>query len=122
MISGIGIDIVEIGKMKDLVTRYPAKLNSIFTPEEVSFCRGNGYRRFSAIFAAKEATLKSLSSGWEKGGDLLDIKITPLKNKQFRAAVSRRVGEKARKLAVKELKGSFSYSGEIAIAQVIALK
>ena len=136
MIAGIGVDIVEIGKMKDLVANYPAKIGSIFTPREISFCRprtrvsvNNGAKRFAAIFAAKEAALKSLATGWERGRDLLDIEIIPLgeshaklKNSQFQVRLFERLEERARGLSVKELTGSFSYSGDIAIAQVVALK
>ena len=129
MIAGIGVDIVEIGKVKDLVANYPAKINSIFTPREINFCKNNGAKRFAAIFAAKEAALKSLATGWERGRDLLDIEIVPLgeshaklKNSQFQVSLFQRLEERARGLSVKELKGSFSYSGDIAIAQVLALK
>lgn len=122
MISGIGIDIVEINKMRELVTNYPAKINSIFTPRELNFCKGNGCHRFSAIFAAKEATLKSLDTGWERGRDLLDIEIIPFKNSQFKVNLFERLGQRARELSIKELRGSFSFSGNLAIAQVVALK
>lgn len=122
MISGIGIDIVEINKVRELVTNYPAKINSIFTAQELAFCRNNGFKRFSIIFAAKEAALKSLNTGWERGRDLLDIEIVPLKKSRFRVNLFHRLEEKARELSIKELRGSFSYSGNIAIAQVMALK
>jgi len=136
MIAGIGVDIVEIGKMKDLVSNYPAKINSIFTPREINFCRprtrvsvNNGGKRFAAIFAAKEAALKSLGTGWERGRDLLDIEIAPLgeshaklKNSQFQVSLFERLEERARGLDIKELRGSFSYSGDVAIAQVVALR
>lgn len=121
MISGIGIDIVEINKMKDIVINYPARMNSIFSPGELGFCRNNGFKRFSVIFAAKEATLKALNTGWERGRDLLDIEIVPMKKNRFQVNLFHRLEERARKLSIKELVGSFSFNGNLAIAQVLAL-
>ena len=122
MISGIGIDIVEIGKIKKFITNYPGKINSIFTPKELRFCRNNGFKRFSVIFAAKEAVLKSLNTGWEKGRDLLDIEIVPIRGNQFQINLFHRLEKKMRELSIKKLKGSFSSSGDLAIAQVLALR
>ena len=122
MIAGIGIDVVEMKKVRELITNYPSKISSIFTPGEINFCRNNGFKRFSVIFAAKEAVLKSLSTGWEKGRDLLDIEIVPLRNNQFQINLFYGLEEKMRKLSIKELKGSFSFSGDLAIAQVLALR
>ena len=116
------MDIAETGKMRELVTNYPKKIDSIFTSREINFCKAGGFKRFSVIFAAKEAVLKSLSTGWERGGDLLDIEIFPLKNSRFKVRLSRRLEQKARELTVKELMGSFSYSKDIVVAQVMALK
>ena len=130
--------------MKDLVANYPAKLGSVFTPREINFCRPrtrvsvNNWgtpkgmaspKRFAAIFAAKEAALKSLATGWERGRDLLDIEIVfsgeshaKLKNSQFHVRLFQRLEEMGRGLSIKKLTGSFSYSGDIAIAQVVALR
>jgi holo-[acyl-carrier protein] synthase len=121
MLYSIGIDLVEIAKVKKLVTNYPSRLNSIFTSRERSFCGAKGFNKFSMVFAAKEAALKALHTGWEKGRDLLDIEIIPLARGQFNASLSNRLKERAGELSVNELKGSFSFSGDLAIAQVVAL-
>jgi holo-[acyl-carrier protein] synthase len=120
MLSSIGIDIIEIKKMQELIRNYPSKLNSIFTPAELSFCKANGFKRFSLIFAAKEASLKALDTGWEKGRDLLDVEIIPLNNGQFKVRLSGRLKQRAKKLSIKEQIGSFSGTRDIAIAQVLS--
>lgn len=121
MLYSIGIDLVEIAKVKELVARHPSRLNSIFTSRELSFCGAKGFNKFSMVFAAKEAALKALHTGWEKGRDLLDIEIIPLARGQFKASLSNRLKERAAVLSVRELKGSFSFSGGLVIAQVLAL-
>ena len=117
----IGIDLVEIIRVRELITRYPSKLTSIFTPQELSFCGAKGFNKFSMVFAAKEAVLKALHTGWERGRDLLDIEIIPLERGQFLARLSNRLKEKAAELSIREIRGSFSFSGDLAIAQVLAL-
>jgi holo-[acyl-carrier protein] synthase len=65
MIIGIGIDIVEVSRVKALVRRRTA-LNRIFTPAEMRYCRRKRYEAesFAARFAAKEAFLKAIGTGW----------------------------------------------------------
>ena len=121
MLYSIGIDLVEITRVKELVVRHPSRLTSIFTLQELSFCGVKGFNRFSMVFAAKEAALKALHTGWERGRDLLDIEIIPLERGQFLARLSNRLKEKAAELSIREMRGSFSFSGDLAIAQVIAL-
>lgn len=121
MLYSIGIDLVEIPKVRKLVTNYPSKLTSIFTPQELSFCRPQRYHAYAMVFAAKEAALKALHTGWERGRDLLDIEVIPLERGQFLARLSNRLKEKAAELSIREMRGSFSFSGELAIAQVLAL-
>lgn len=120
-IRGIGIDIVEISKVREIVINYPNKLNLIFTHEELVFCRHNRFGRFSAIFTSKEATLKALHTNWERGRDLLDIEIVPLNNSQFYVNLYNRLRERAQELLIKEMRGAFSFSRDIAIAHVLAL-
>lgn len=118
----IGIDVVEIDKLRDIIDRYPSKIGSIFTFNEIECCRDKRAKRFSAIFAAKEAVLKSLNTGWERGRDLLDIEIVLKKNNQFGVNLSDKLLEKAGREKISEFKGSYSFSGNLAIAQVFALK
>lgn len=121
MFVGIGIDVMEIEKVREIVLNYPRQIDSIFTPAELSFCRKKCFHRYSMLLAAKEAILKALQTGWERGSDYLDIEIIPLEKGQFAARLFSGLKEKADRLKVKELKGSFAFSREAAIAQVLAL-
>ena len=78
MIFGIGIDIIEIDRIKRSIERYKDLfLNKIFTQTELDYClsKKNKYQHFAARFAAKEAISKALSTGWNKEFKWKDIEI-----------------------------------------------
>lgn len=67
MILGIGIDIIEIDRIKQSIDRFGEHfLNKIYTPNELKYClsKHNKYQHFAARFAAKEAIYKALSAEW----------------------------------------------------------
>ena len=78
MIVGIGIDIVEIRRITTALQGTQAMEQRVFTPAEISFCskRKNKYQHFGGRFAAKEAALKALGTGWSQGIRWKDVEIT----------------------------------------------
>ena len=83
MIFGVGIDIIEIERIKKSVDRFgDAFLNKIFTEIELKYClsKKNKYQHLAARFAAKEAIAKALATGWSKGFKWKDIEIYNEKN------------------------------------------
>ena len=62
MITGIGIDIIEVERVKKLAEKNPRFLERIFTDREISYCseKRNKYQHFAARFAAKEAFFKAI--------------------------------------------------------------
>lgn len=78
MILGIGIDIIEIDRVKESIDRFGDHfLNKIYTPNELEYClsKHNKYQHFAARFAAKEAIYKALSSEWGREISWQDIDI-----------------------------------------------
>jgi holo-[acyl-carrier protein] synthase len=78
MIFGIGIDIIEIERIKKSIKKFDKIfLNKIFTKTELDYClsKKNKYQHFAARFAAKEAIAKALATGWSKGFRWKDIDI-----------------------------------------------
>ncbi|MBS4035689.1 MAG: holo-ACP synthase [Ignavibacterium sp.] len=78
MILGIGIDIIEIDRVKESIDRFGDHfLNKIYTPNELEYClsKHNKYQHFAARFAAKEAIYKALSSEWGSDISWQDIDI-----------------------------------------------
>ena len=80
-IVGHGIDIVETARIKKLVEDHGERfLERVFTPLERQYCARNSKRQFEHLagrFAAKEAVLKVLGTGWRGGIAWTDIEIRP---------------------------------------------
>lgn len=67
MILSIGIDIVEVYRIRDTIARTPRFAERVFTPAERKYCEGRGAagaQSYAGRFAAKEAFLKALKTGW----------------------------------------------------------
>jgi holo-[acyl-carrier protein] synthase len=78
MVLGLGIDIIEIARVKKSIENYGDNfLNKVFTIEEIRYCNSkfNKYQHYAARFAAKEAVYKALASGWQEGLRWKDIEI-----------------------------------------------
>lgn len=62
MISGIGVDIIEVERVKKFLEKTPRALKKVFTPNEASYClsKRHKYQHLAARFAAKEAFFKAL--------------------------------------------------------------
>jgi holo-[acyl-carrier protein] synthase len=78
MIRGIGVDILEIGRIERIIGTHGAVfLNRVFTPAEIRYCSGkrNAAQHFAARFAAKEAVSKALATGLRGGFSWKDIEV-----------------------------------------------
>ena len=83
MVLGIGIDIIEIERIKKSIDKFGDNfLNKIYTQTELDYCspKTNKYQHFAARFAAKEAIAKALSYSGENGFNWKDIEIYNEKN------------------------------------------
>jgi holo-[acyl-carrier protein] synthase len=70
----LGLDIVEINRVRTLARRQPRFLARVFTADEIAYCRAkkNPWPHFAVRFAAKEAVWKALGQG---GVRLKDISV-----------------------------------------------
>ncbi len=81
MIRGIGIDIVHISRILKILQKYEEKfLNKIYTKQEIEISRKYKSQKirakyFAKRFAAKEAFVKALGSGFSQGITMKDIEI-----------------------------------------------
>ncbi len=79
MISGIGIDIIEISRIEESIAEYgDAFLHKLFTQNEIDYCRSKQFpvQHFAARFAAKEAFSKAVATGWSGEFEWKNIEIT----------------------------------------------
>jgi holo-[acyl-carrier protein] synthase len=77
-IVGLGTQVVECVRVRKLIDRHgEAFLTRVFTPREIAFCRDRSHStgHYAAVWAAKEAVLRSLGTTWRKGLDWTDIEI-----------------------------------------------
>jgi holo-[acyl-carrier protein] synthase len=78
MVIGIGIDIIEIERIKNSIEKFGDQfLNKVFTENEIEYCisKGNKYQHFAARFAAKEAVSKAFATGWNKNFNWRNVEI-----------------------------------------------
>jgi holo-[acyl-carrier protein] synthase len=78
MIVSIGIDIIEVARIREVLQRTPRFAARVFTPGERAYCVGRGAvadQHYAARFAAKEAALKTLQTGWRGGISWQDVEI-----------------------------------------------
>src|SRR5574338_626038 len=79
MMIGVGIDIIEIDRIKKSVDDYGDHfLQKVFTEGELAYClsKSNKYQHLAARFAAKEAVYKALASGWHENLTWQSIEIS----------------------------------------------
>jgi len=79
VIVSIGIDIIEVERIREVLLRTPRFAERVFTPSERAYCdsRGAGAaQHYAARFAAKEAALKAFQTGWRGGISWQDVEIS----------------------------------------------
>jgi len=122
MIVGTGIDIAEVPRIRQSIERFgPRFIERIFTEGEQRYCdsKANRMERYAARFAAKEAAMKALGTGWNHGVRWRDCEVVRMPGGRPTIAFHGKAGEFATKLGVKNAALSISHTQEQAIAQVI---
>jgi holo-[acyl-carrier protein] synthase len=122
MIVGTGIDIAEVPRIAAAIARYGDRfLRKIFTEGEIRYCgsKANRMERFAARFAAKEAAMKALGTGWNHGVRFRDVEVSRQPGKRPTIIFHGKAAEFADKLGAKNIALSLSHTAEQAIAQVI---
>ena len=81
MIVSIGIDIIEVARIREALLRTPRFCERVFTPSERAYCDSRGApaaEHYAGRFAAKEAALKALKTGWRGGISWQDVEVESL--------------------------------------------
>lgn len=120
MIIGIGIDIIEIKRIKAAIER-EAFVRRVFTDGETAYCRSRGVQcaaSFAARFAAKEAVAKAFGCGFA-GGNTQDIEVVVGDSGKPEIIVHNRFAELAAKIGVTGIHVSLTHAREYAAAQAV---
>ena len=124
VVLGIGIDLVEIVRIKRAIERWGARFEKrIFTVQEIDYCSQTeiGFQRFAARFAAKEATLKALGTGLVGDMRWHDVEVMSYSSGQPHLQLSGSVANCANQMGVSHMLLSLSHTENYAIANVILL-
>ena len=120
---GLGIDIVEIERMEGILERMPSFTERVFSPDERAYCDGTASpaTHYALRFAAKEAVVKALGTGFSEGIWVHDIEVERNKKGRPVAKLSGRALEVAKEQGVRDLSLSLSYTRTDAVACALAV-
>ena len=122
MIVGTGIDVVEVPRVAAAIERFGQRfLERIYTQGEIRYCeaKANRMERYAARFAAKEAALKAIGTGWKRGVTWQDVEVVRLPSGKPTMEFHGKAAEFAQRLGMKFASVSLSHTEQIAIAHVI---
>ena len=125
MIVAIGIDIIEVARIREVLARTPRFRERVFTAAERAYCDGRGAvaaQHYAARFAAKEAALKALETGWRGGISWQDVEVASRDSGAPYLVLHGPVLELFRNSGAAAAHLSLSHTTEHAIAQVILEK
>lgn len=124
MIIGLGTDIIEIVRIGEMIERHgEIFLTRVFTDDEIAYCqrRKENSQHFAGRWAAKEAVMKTLGTGFIKGIGWKEIEIISTKSGQPFIKLSGGTGDFAGKLGIKEILVTISHCRTYATATAIAV-
>jgi len=120
MIIGVGVDIAELDRIARSHARFGEKFSAkILTPEEMALVPANAVPFLAARFAAKEAAVKALGTGFSGGITFQDIEIRSDLHGKPIIFFHNQAERRCRDLQVKAAHISLSHSRENAVAMVI---
>jgi holo-[acyl-carrier protein] synthase len=122
VIISIGIDIIEVARVREALARTPRFAERVFTAAERAYCDGRGAvaaQHYAARFAAKEAALKALQTGWRGGISWQDVEIASRNTGAPYLILHGPVQELFEKSGATAAHLSMSHTNEHAIAEVV---
>lgn len=125
MILSIGIDITEVYRIRQAIARTPRFAERVFTPNERAFCEAKAVmaaQSYAGRFAAKEAFLKALKTGWRGKITWQDIEVVSDSQGAPSLKIHGEANKILKKLGANRVHLSISHTTDHAIAEVILEK
>ena len=122
MIVGLGVDITEVARIQSAIeTSGERFLRRIYTPAERAYCEQfkNKYERFAGRFAAKEAAMKALGTGWRRGVRWIDFEVVREAGGRPTISLHGEAAKIAQQAGVQRVSLSITHTAAQALAQVI---
>jgi holo-[acyl-carrier protein] synthase len=122
MIVGTGIDIAEVPRIAHSIQRFGRRfLERVFTPDEIRYCesKANKAERYAGRFAAKEAAMKAIGTGWNRGVTWHDVEVQRLPGNRPTIVFHNKAADFFHKLGAERAHLSITHTADSAIAHVI---
>jgi holo-[acyl-carrier protein] synthase len=122
LIVGLGVDIAEVERVKGAIERHgEVFLRRVYTAREREYCERfkNKFERYAGRFAAKEAVMKALGTGWSLGVRWVDVEVVREKGGRPTIALAGEAKNVAERLGVKHIALSITHTESQAFAEVI---
>jgi holo-[acyl-carrier protein] synthase len=116
------VDIAEVDRIQRAIERHgEVFLRRIYTPKEREYCEQfkNKYERYAGRFAAKEAAMKALGTGWRRGVRWVDLEVVRETSGRPTMAIAGEAAKIAEQLGVKHIALSITHTSAQALAQVV---
>jgi holo-[acyl-carrier protein] synthase len=122
MIVGTGVDLAEVPRIRASIERFGARfIDRIYTPAEIAYVerKANRWERYAARFAAKEAGMKAIGTGWRHGVRWQDFEVANLPSGKPTLRLHGVAARVAAKLGVRNVSLSITHTAELGMAHVI---
>lgn len=124
-IVGIGTDIIECLRIAQMIERHGELfIGRVYTPREIQYCqaRKQATQHFAGRWAAKEAVLKALGTGWIRGISWRDVEVENVRGGQPQIVLHGGAKKTAERLGVDRTLISISHCRSHATAYAIAIR
>lgn len=123
-VVGIGTDIVECARIGKMIEKHgDVFLRRVFTVEEITYCSGRkaADQHFAGRWAAKEAALKALGTGWSQGIEWTDVEVVNLQGGRPVIVLAGKAKDICDDRGIAEMMISISHCKEYATAYATAV-
>jgi len=122
LILGTGVDLAEVRRIREAVERYGERfLHRIYTPGEIAYVerKANKFERYAGRFAAKEAGMKAIGTGWKRGVKWQDFEVANLPSGRPTLRLHGEAERIAAAMGVTSISLSITHTSELGMAHVI---
>ncbi len=122
MIVGSGVDLCEVDRIRAVIERRGRRfVERVFTPAEIAYVdrKANRFERYAARFAAKEAGMKAIGTGWRRGVRWRDFEVANLPTGKPTLRFHGAAAQFAERLGVRAVALSLTHTAQTAMAMVI---
>ena len=122
MILGTGVDLAEVARIREAIRRYGERfIRRIYTDGEIAYVerKANRFERYAGRFAAKEAGMKAIGTGWKRGVRWQDFEVSNLPSGRPTLRLHGEAARVAEAMGVKIISLSITHTADLGMAHVI---